>query len=138
MAIEGIGATLSIGGSTIGEVVDITIPDDESKEYEVTTLSDTREQFKLSAMSVGQELNFTYRLNPEVPPVTKTVHGAANPEIIITLSKQTGASASGATYTFDAYIRMVTGGDLTTAGTEGVIQTATCRLATEIVFVAEA
>lgn len=134
MAIEGIGATITKDAAAIGEVVDINIPDDESKEYETTSLGDNREQFKLSAMSVGQELVITIRLDPETPAVTKGENGV----YVITLSKQTAGSAAGATYTFSAYNRMVSGGTLATDGSEGVTQDVTYRLTTEIVFVAEA
>lgn len=134
MSIEGIGATITKDASAIGEVVDINLPDDESKEYETTGLSDTREQFKLSAMSVGQEVTITIRLNPEVPAVVKGESGA----YVITAAKQTAGSASGATYSFNAYNRMVTGGALTTGGTEGVTQDVTYRLTSEVTFVAEA
>lgn len=133
MAIEGIGATISKDAAEIGEVVDINIPDDEGKEYEVTGLGDTREQFKLSAMKVGQEFTITIRLDPESPAVVQGEDGT----YVISLSKQTAASAAGATYTFNAYNRIVTGGALTTGGTEGVTQDVTYRLTTEIIFVAE-
>lgn len=134
MAIEGIGATITKDASAIGEVVDINLPDDESKEYEVTTLSDTREQFKLSAMSVGQLVTITIRLNPESPAVVKGESGA----YVITLPKQTSGSTSGATYSFSAYNKMVTGGTLSTSGTEGVTQEVTYRLTSEVTVVDEA
>jgi len=134
MSIEGIGATITKDGAAIGEVVDINLPDDESKEYETTSLGDTREQFKMSAMSVGQEVTITIRLNPESPAVVKGESGA----YVITLPKQTAGSAAGATYSFSAYNRMVTGGALSTAGSEGVTQDVTYRLTTEITVVNEA
>jgi len=133
MAIEGIGATITKDASAIGEVVDINLPDDEAKEYETTSLGDTREQFKLSAMSVGQEVTITIRLDPEAPAVVKGEAGAYE----ITLPKQTPASASGATYSFNAYNRMVTGGALSTGGTEGVTQDVTYRLTSEVTVVDE-
>ena len=134
MSIEGIGATITKDAAAIGEVVDINLPDDEAKEYETTGLSDTREQFKLSAMSVGQEVTITIRLNPETPAVVKGESGV----YVITLAKQTAGSASGKTYTFTAFNRMVTGGALTTGGTEGVTQDVTYRLTTEVVTLPEA
>lgn len=134
MAIEGIGATITKDAAAIGEVVDINIPDDESKEFETTGLGDTREQFKLSAMSVGQTLEITIRLDPESPAVVKGESGS----YVITLSKQTPGSAAGATYTFTAFNRMVSGGSLTTGGSEGVTQVVTYRLTSEIAVVDEA
>ena len=133
MAIEGIGAIITKDAAAIGEVVDINIPDNEGKEYEITTLGDTREKFKLSAMKVGQELTITIRLNPEAPAVVQGENGT----YVITLAKQTAGSTSGATYTFDAYNRMVSGGSLATGGTDGVTQDVTYRLTTEIVVVNE-
>lgn len=133
MSIEGIGAIITKDASAIGEVVDINLPDDESKEYETTTLGDTREQFKLSAMSVGQEVTITIRLNPETPAVVKGESGV----YVITLPKQTAGSASGALYTFTAFNRMVTGGALATSGSEGITQDVTYRLTTEVVVTDE-
>ena len=129
MAIEGIGATITKDAAAIGEVVDINLPDDESKEFETTSLGDTREQFKLSAMSVGQEVVITIRLDPESPAVVKGESGT----YVITLPKQTVGSASGKFYTFDAFNRMVTGGTLATSGTEGITQDVTYRLTSEVV-----
>jgi len=134
MSIEGIGATITKDAAAIGEVVDINLPDDESKEYETTSLGDTREQFKLSALSVGQEVTITIRLNPESPAVVKGENGA----YVITLPKQTAGSSAGATYSFSAYNRMVSGGSLTTAGSEGVTQEVTYRLTSEVTVVDEA
>ncbi len=134
MAMEGIGATITKDAAAIGEVVDINLPDDEAKEYETTSLGDTREQFKLSAMSVGQEVTITIRLNPETPSVVKGENGA----YVITLAKQTSGSSSGATYSFSAYNKKVSGGSLTTGGTEGVTQEVTYRLTTEVTVVDEA
>jgi len=128
MSIEGITATISKDAAEIGEVVDINLPDDEGKEYETTTLGVTREQFKASAMRVGQELTITIRLNPETPSVVRGESGT----YVVTLPKQTPGSASGALYTFDAFARVVTGGALTTGGSEGVTQDVTYRLTTEI------
>lgn len=134
MAIEGIGATITKDASAIGEVVDINLPDDESKEYEVTGLGDTREQFKLSSMSIGQEVAITIRLNPETPAVTKGESGA----YVITLAKQTAGSSAGATYSFSAYNKKVSGGTLATSGSEGVTQEVIYRLTTEVTVVDEA
>jgi hypothetical protein len=133
MAIEGIGATIKKDSVLIGEVVDINLPDDEAKEYETTNLSDTREQFKLSAMSVGQIVTITIRLNPESPAVVKGESGAYE----IDLPKQTSGSSAGANYAFNAYNRMVSGGALTTAGSEGITQEVTYRLTSEVTFTAE-
>ena len=94
----------------------------------------TREQFALSAMSVGQEVTITIRLNPEAPAVTKGESGA----YVITLPKQTAGSVAAATYSFSAYNRMVSGGALSTSGSEGVTQDVTYRLTTEVTFAAEA
>lgn len=134
MAIEGISTTFNDGSADIGEVVDINIPDDEVKEYEVTTLSDTRETFKMSAMSVGQECTVTIRLNPEAPPLVK---GSALTSAVITLPKQTPASTTQASYTFDAFVRSVSGGSAQTSSTEGITQEVLLRLTSEIVRVDE-
>ena len=134
MAIEGIGATITKDAAAIGEVVDINLPDDSVKEYETTSLGDTREQFKMSAMSVGQEFSLTIRLNPETPAVTKGQSGV----YVITLPKQTAGSAAAATYTFTAFTRDVTGGTAATSGSEGITQDVSYRLTTEVVVADEA
>jgi hypothetical protein len=133
MAIEGVGATFS-WGSVIAGIVSVSIPDDERKEYETTDLSDTREAFKLSAMGVGQECTLTVRLDPESPAFTS---GDEQTGAVITLSKQTTASAGGATYTFDGFTRVVTGGTADVGSTDGITQDVTIRLTSEVVFVAE-
>ena len=132
MAIEGIGATITKDASAIGEVVDINLPDDSVKEYETTTLGDTREQFKMSAMSVGQEFSLTIRLNPEAPAVTKGQSGV----YVITLPLQTAGNTA-AYYTFTAFTRDVTGGTAATSGSEGITQDVSYRLTTEVVLVDE-
>ena len=134
MAIEGIGATITKDASAIGEVVDINLPDDSVKEYETTTLGDTREQFKMSAMSVGQEFSLTIRLDPEAPAISVKDTGA----YVITLPKQTSGSAAGATYTFNAFLRDLTGGTAATSGSEGITVDGTFRLTGEVTFAAEA
>jgi len=132
MAIEGIGATITKDAAAIGEVVDINLPDDSVKEYETTSLSDTREQFKMSAMSVGQEFSLTIRLNPEAPAVTKGQSGV----YVITLPLQTAGNTA-AYYTFTAFTRDVTGGTAATSGSEGITQDVSYRLTTEVVLVDE-
>ena len=132
MAIEGIGATITKDAAAIGEVVDINLPDDSVKEYETTTLGDTREQFKMSAMSVGQEFSLTIRLNPEAPAVTKGQSGV----YVITLPLQTAGNTA-AYYTFTAFTRDVTGGTAATSGSEGITQDVSYRLTTEVVLVDE-
>jgi hypothetical protein len=134
MAIEGVGATFSWGTAVAG-IVSIGIPDDEYKEYETTSLSDTREQFKLSAMAVGQECTLTVRLDPETPAFTS---GDAQTGAVITLPKQTSGSTAGATYTFDGFTKLVSGGTADVASTDGITQEVTIRLTSEVVFVAEA
>ena len=134
MAIEGVGATFT-WGSLIAGVVSISIPDDERKEYETTDLGDTREQFKLSAMGVGQECTLTVRLDPESPAFSS---GDEQTGAVITLPKQTAGSAAGATYTFNGFTRVVSGGTADVGSTEGITQDVTIRLTSEVVVVDEA
>lgn len=134
VGIEGPGTLISFAASDIGEVVDINYPADESKEYQVTTLSDPREVFKLSSMSVGQEMVLTILLNPVTEPLVKGTQG----EFIITLPLQDPATNStNALRTFDGYIRIVGGFNPSTAGTDGMVQDITVRLNSEIVKAAE-
>ena len=133
MAIEGIGTTFNWGG-LISPIVSITAPTDERKEYETTGLDDTREQFSLSAMGVGQECTLTVRLDPETPQFAA---GVSQSGAVITLSKQAAGSASGATYTFDGFTRIVSGVTADVGGTEGLTQDITIRLTSEVVVVDE-
>lgn len=134
MAIEGIGTTFNWGG-LIADIVNMVTPGDERKEYETTGLDDTREQFKLSAMGVGQEFTLTLRLDPEDPQMTAGVNQTA---AVITLSKQTSGSSAGATYTFDGFTKNVTGVSPDVGGSEGLTQDVTIRLTSEVVVVDEA
>ena len=133
MAIEGIGTTFNWGG-VITDIVNIAAPGDERKEYETTSLSDTREQFKLAAMGVGQEVTLTLRLDPESPQFTS---GVTQTAAGITLSKQTPASVSGTTYTFDGFTKNVTGVTPDVGGSEGLTQDVTIRLTSEVVVTDE-
>jgi len=133
MAIEGIGTVISKDASPIGEVVSIGYPDDNGKEWESTSLSDTREQWNLSALSEGQTCPVSIRLNPEAPALSKGDTGAW----VITLPKQTSTSASGATYSFSGYILSLTGGVADVGGSEGITQDAVIRLTSENVVVDE-
>ncbi|MEE9352581.1 MAG: hypothetical protein V3U78_09995 [Thiotrichaceae bacterium] len=133
MATESIGTTFNWGGVIAG-ITNIAVPGDERKEFETTSLSDTREQFKLSAMGVGQECTLTLRLDPESPAFAAGVSQSAG---VITLAKQTSASASGATYTFDGFTRIVGQPVADVGSTEGLTQDVTIRLTSEVVPVDE-
>ena len=134
MAIEGIGTVISLAATPIGEVVSIGYPDDNGKEWDSTTLSDTREQFNLSALREGQTCPISIRLNPEAPAVVKTDQGVW----VITLPKQTSGSSSGATYTFTGFVLSISGGVADVGGSEGITQDIVIRLTTESVPVDEA
>ena len=134
MAIEGVGTTISLDASDIGEVTSVGYPDDNGKEWESTGLSDTREQWNLSNMREGQECPLTIRLNPETPAITKNDSGVW----VITLPKQTAGSAAGATYTFSGFVRTISGGVADYTSTEGITRDVVIRLTSESVEVDEA
>jgi hypothetical protein len=134
MAIEGIGTVISLAATPIGEVVSIGYPDDNGKEWDSTSLSDTREQFNLSALREGQTCPISIRLNPEAPAIDKTDQGVW----VITLPKQTSGSGSGATYTFTGFVLSISGGVADVGGAEGITQDIVIRLTTESVVVDEA
>lgn len=133
MAIEGIGTTFNWGG-LIANITNMTTPTDERKEYEITDLDDIREKFNLSNMAVGQEFTLTVRLDPEDPQFTAGVTQSA---AVVTLSKQTSGSASGTTYTFDGFSRIVSGVNPDVGGSEGLTQDITIRLTSEVATVDE-
>ena len=134
MAIESIGATVKKDSVALGQVTDFVLPDDEAKEYEVTNLDDTREQFRLSQMNVGQEFTLTVRLDPEAPQLARGQSGSFE----VQASKQTASSTNGKTWTFDAFVRLAGGATFDVTSTDGVQQTFTLRLTSEVVEVNEA
>ncbi len=134
IGIEGPGTLISFAAANIGEVVDINYPPDESKEFQVTALADVREVFKLSNMSVGQELVLSILLNPEAEPLVKKTQG----EFIITLPLQDPiTNSTNALRTFDGFIRIVGGFTASTSGTDGMVQDITIRINSEIVKAVE-
>jgi len=135
MAVEGVGAVFNDGSGNISEIVSISVPGNEVKEYEVTTLADTREQFKKSAMYVAQECELTLRYNPEVPPLST---GSDLSSAVITMAKQTSGSTSGATYTFDSFVKSTSPIVADVASSEGIIETVVLRITSAVVFAAEA
>ena len=134
VGIEGPGTILSFAAATIGEIVDINYPSDEAKEFQVTALADPRELFKLSSMSVGQEMVLSILLNPVAEPLVKGTQG----EFIISLPLQDPATNNTkATRTFDGYIRTVGGWSASAGGTDGLVQDVTVRLNSEVVKAVE-
>ena len=133
MAIEGVGTTISLDASDIGEVTSIGYPDDNGKEWESTSLSDTREQWNLSNMREGQECPITIRLNPEAPAIAKDDVGVW----VITLPKQTAGSSAGASYTFSGFVRNIGGGVADFSSSEGITRDVVIRLTSESVVVDE-
>jgi len=133
MAIETIGAVVEKDSVALGEVTDFQLPDDEVREYEITSLSDTREQFRMSQMSIGQEFSLTVRLNTEVPQLAKGQNGSF--EVILT--KQDQASTVQKSYTFDAFVKLAGGATVDYTSTDGVQQTFTLRLTSEVTEVDE-
>ncbi len=126
MAMEGVGATINRGG-LIAEVVSIGLPDNEVKEYEYTSLSDTREQFAASAMFVGQEVPLTVRLSKD--EASQIAPSSSNSATVITTSQ-------GSTYTFDDFCKSATGGTADVGASEGITQDIVLRLTSEVTFVA--
>ena len=126
MAMEGVGTTINRGGA-IGEVVSISLPDNEVKEYECTSLDDTREQFLASTMFVAQQVALTVRLTKDA--ASAIVVGSSNSSTVITTS-------GGSTYTFDDFCLSATGGTADVGATEGITQDIVLRLTSEVAFVA--
>ena len=134
IGIEGPGTIISFAAANIGEVVDINYPADEAKEFGVTAIGDPREVFKISNMSVGQELVLSILLNPVAEPLSKGDQG----EFVISLNLQDPTTNNTkATRTFSGYVRIVGGTTASTSGTDGLVQDITVRLNTEIVSTVE-
>lgn len=126
MSMEGVGTTINRGG-LIGEVVSASLPDNEVKEFECTTLDDVREKFAPSAMYVGQEVSLTVRLTKDADSAIAV--GSTGSGTVITTS-------GGSTYTFNEFCRSATGGVADVGATEGITQDIVLRLTSEVAFVA--
>ncbi len=133
MAIEAIGAVLEKDSTTVGEVVNIVLPADESKEYEITNLSDIREQFRQSAMSVKQEFTATIRLQVNSPVLVKGDSGSFS----VILPLENPSSTTNAQFDFDGYIRLKSAPTLDVGATEGITEDYTITLTSEVTFTPE-
>lgn len=127
------GSTITLDASSVGVITDFEIPENTFKEFRIDGMGETRECFKRSTKQVGQIFTFTVRLDTKTTAVANDDSGA----VVITLPLQDSGSGTASSYSFTAYV--LTAGAL--AGgqddTDGVTQTFTMRVDSEIVRVVE-
>tara|TARA_R100000808_G_C2147249_1_gene155187 strand:- start:909 stop:1340 length:432 start_codon:yes stop_codon:yes gene_type:complete len=132
---QGSTITLDTGGgaASVGVIVDFEIPANVFKEFRVDGMGDTRELYKRSTKQVGQIFTLTVRYDTKTTAIANNATGT----FLITLPKQDSSSPQENTYSFDGYV--LEAGPL--AGgqddADGVTQTFTIRLDSEITPTAE-
>lgn len=126
MPQESMGTTINRGG-VLAKVTRIKLPDDVYREWDSTGLEDTRVALNVSALAEAQEVTLDIRL--AAGNETMIAGGSSNSGTVITLS-------SGDTFTFDEYCYSATGPEASIDNTEGILQTISLRLTSEVVFAA--
>ena len=124
MPQESMGTILDRGG-VLTKVTRIKLPDDVYREWDSTGLEDTRVEMNVSALAEAQEVTFDIRLLDGNE--TMIAAGSSNSATVITLS-------GGDTFTFDEFCLSATGPEASIDNTEGITQTITLRLTSEVVF----
>ena len=124
MAQESMGTIINRGG-VLAKVTRVKLPDDVSREWDSTGLEDTRVAMNLSALKESQEVTLDIRL--AVGSQSAVDNGSTSTGTVITLS-------GGDTYTFDDYCFSATGVEPSIDNTEGLTQTISLRLTSEVVF----
>ena len=127
------GSTITLDATGIGVIVDFEIPENTYKEFRVDGMGDNRELFKRSSKQVGQIFTVTVRYDTKTSLIAKDDSGTW----LVTLPEQDSGSTVQNSYSFDGYV--LTAGPL--AGgqddADGVTQTFTIRLDSEITPTAE-
>ena len=124
MPQESMGTTIDRGG-VLAKVTRIKLPDDVYREWDSTGLEDTRVAMNVSALAEAQEVTFDIRLADGNE--TMIAGGSSNSSTVITLS-------GGDTFTFDEFCLSATGPEASIDSTEGITQTITLRLTSEVVY----
>ncbi len=126
MLQESMGTSINRGGA-LAKVIRVKLPDDVRREFNQTGLEDTRVKMGLSALAETQEVILDIRL--AAGSQSMIAAGTTNTGTVITLS-------SGDTFTFDDYCFSATGVEASIDNSEGITQTISLRLTSEVVFVA--
>ena len=124
MPQESMGTSINRGG-VLAKVTRIKLPDDVAREWDSTGLEDTRVQMNASVLHEAQEVTFDIRLADGSETMVEA--GTAGTSTVITLS-------GGDTFTFDEFCLSATGPEASIDSTEGITQTITLRLTSEVVF----
>lgn len=127
------GSTITLDASSVGVITDFEIPENTFKEFRIDGMGQARECFKRSTKQVGQIFTFTVRLDTKTTLVANDAEGA----VVVTPPKQDSGSGANSSYSFNAYV--LTAGALSGSqdDTDGVTQTFTMRVDSEIVRVVE-
>lgn len=124
------GCSVSIGGTDIGGLVTIGLPDRSKGDVEVTDGDSAGDREYLPGLREGGTVTLEYRLDPEDAGQTAletNYAGEADAEIVITLPSD-AAATSPVTYTFDGYVNAL-GGDLPQDADEPGMGTASIKVA---------
>ena len=127
------GSTITLDAASVGVITDFEIPENTFKEFRIDGMGQTRECFKRSTKQVGQIFTFTVRLDTKTTLVANDASGA----VVVTPPLQDSGSGTNSSYSFNAYV--LTAGALTGSqdDTDGVTQTFTMRVDSEITRVVE-
>ncbi len=125
--------TISLDASTIANVKGFTIPGAENKEFDITTLDSTIEEFKKSTLKVAKDFVFNLLLDTTDGTITEDDEG----EWVITLPKQESGSTVQSSFTFQGFVRMVGDIEGDEAGDTGLTQEITIRATSVVTVVLE-
>lgn len=124
------GTTVSIGGTDIGGLTSLSVPDRQKGEAESTDSSSAGDREFLPGLRDGGTVEIEYRKNVEDAgqQALETNYEADDSieEVVITLPG-TAASTSPVTYTFDAFVTNISA-DLALESDETAMETATLKV----------
>jgi len=125
--------TIALDASPIANIKGFTIPGAENKEFDITTLDSTIEEFKKSSLKVAKDFTFNLLLDTTDGTITEDDEGTW----LITLPKQESASTVQSSFSFDGFVRMVGDIEGDEAGDTGLTQEITIRATTIVTVILE-
>jgi len=139
MAIVANQTTISRNASSVGCVRSFSVPAGVIKEIDVTCLNSSIETYQASTLQSAQEFTFTVILDPSVNALSVgTEVEGTNDSWEVEFPKDDPASASGATWSFEGFIRDAGTVDGEYSSDSPLEQTITVRLSTVVTKVVEA
>lgn len=127
------GTTASVGGSDVGGLIAVSVPDRSKGEAETTDTGSGGDRSYIPGLREGGSVELTFRHDPDDAGQTalETNYDAddATVEIIITLPASATSASGSRTYTFDAFVTTPPSGELDLIGDEAAEQSATLKVA---------